>query len=67
MAYGGGYLQLWGVWFCVVCGRGVGVQERNEQVKNRQIALKKNDLNNDDIMFKSEAIANSGWIQQCID
>ena len=25
MAYGGGYLWLWGVWFCGVCGGGVGV------------------------------------------
>ena len=25
MEYGGGYLWLWGVWFCGVCGGGVGV------------------------------------------
>ena len=25
MVYSGGYLWLWGVWFCGVCGGGVGV------------------------------------------
>ena len=26
MAYGGRYLWFWGLWFCGVCGGGVGVE-----------------------------------------
>ena len=63
MVYSGGYLWLWGVWFCGVWrGWGRWWQALNK-LKINILFLKKIYLNNNYNLFMPVTISNTYWIQ----